>query len=390
MTSWPLRWHWSGRPGVVYQFLCLVPVPPLHVSLAYIAALYTFLNSLLCRFINTAEKKFSSTHHLKHDGDLSTTCVQMWYGQSVQSTLESFESCCFSVSNLNALVRNTHTHAIDSMSIPPFLIGHQTVIKFPWIPTLGISRLKSNRVVSACSDHGDLSESTILHRRLNSLQVDTNLNRLGLRLKHRHHHTHLAANARYALRGDPIADWTTAAIALTILAIRITSGVGHCCCLSSSVPMKMKMLKQKWWTRRNRTIILTSKLILSQHKDLQSFDICRWHCCCIRCCFSNHSFGLGFPDPALLLTFSFLRFKNEFLPETSDLVELCDGPSSGTEGMFKSSFFLHKFSMLILNCFFLLLSLSMQNGKTELKLADLTIIALALLVKAVILSAQLS
>ena len=55
--------------------------------------------------------------------------------------------------------------------------------------------------------------------------------------------------------------------------------------------------------------------------------------------------------------------------------------------MLKSSLFLNKLSMLSFNCFFLLLSLSVQNCKTELKLAYLTIIALALLVKAVILSA---
>ena len=56
--------------------------------------------------------------------------------------------------------------------------------------------------------------------------------------------------------------------------------------------------------------------------------------------------------------------------------------------MSKSSFFLNKFGMLGFKYFFLLLSLSVQNSETELKLANLTIIALALLVKAVILGAQ--
>ena len=55
--------------------------------------------------------------------------------------------------------------------------------------------------------------------------------------------------------------------------------------------------------------------------------------------------------------------------------------------MSKSCFFLNKFGMLSFNYFFLLLSLSVQNCETELKLANLTIIALALLVKAVVLSA---
>ena len=216
------------------------PVPPLHVSLAYIAALYTSFNPLFCRFINTAEKKFSSTHHLKHDGDLSTTCVQMWYGQSVQYTLEGFESSCFSVNSLNAFEWDPHTHTIDSMSNPSFLIGHQTVLNFPWIPSLGISRLKSNRVFSACSDHGNLGKSTILNRRLNTLQVDAYLDRLRLdRLINRHNHSHHAANARYASRSNPIAYWATAAIVLTILAIRIGSDVSCSCCFSSSCHLKM-------------------------------------------------------------------------------------------------------------------------------------------------------
>ena len=285
------------------------------------------------------------------------------------------------------------THAIDSMSNPPFLIGHQTVIIFPWIPILGISRLKSNRAVSARSDHGDLGESTILHRRENSLQVDTNLDRLRLnRLRHRHHTHEAATDHRYDSRSAPITDWVTAAIALTILAIRIGGRIAHGCCFSSSGHMKLieMLMKKQWWTRRNRTIVLTSKLILSIHIDVQSFDTCGCCCCCCRCCFSLHSFDLGFPDPALLLTFLFLRFENEFLPETSDLVEFSDGPSGGTEGISKGSLFLNKVGMLSFKCFFLLNSLSVQNGKTELKLANLTIIALALLVKAVILGAQFS
>ena len=97
--------------------------------------------------------------------------------------------------------------------------------------------------------------------------------------------------------------------------------------------------------------------------------------------------GLGFPDPALLLTFFFFGFENEFLPETSDLIKLCDGPSGGTEGVFEGSFFLNKVGVLSFKCLFLLNSLSVQDGETELKLANLAIIALALLVKAVILGA---
>lgn len=93
------------------------------------------------------------------------------------------------------------------------------------------------------------------------------------------------------------------------------------------------------------------------------------------------SLGLLFPQPALLLAFSFFWFKNKFFPEAGDLVELSHGIARGAQSRLERRFLLDELRMLRLQRFLLLDALTVQDGQAKLQIADLAVVALALLLE---------
>jgi hypothetical protein len=82
------------------------------------------------------------------------------------------------------------------------------------------------------------------------------------------------------------------------------------------------------------------------------------------------------------------RFKDEVLPKAGNLVELCDCSSSSAKCTPYGGLLLYEIGVFRLEFFFLLDSLAVQNGQAELQVADLAIIALALLFQAGVLFAN--
>ena len=89
-----------------------------------------------------------------------------------------------------------------------------------------------------------------------------------------------------------------------------------------------------------------------------------------------------------LLLFTLFVFKDEFLPKAGDLVKLGDSGAGGTESAPEGGLLLDEFGVLSLESLLLLDSLSVQDGKAELQVADLAIIALALLFEALVFGAD--
>lgn len=82
-----------------------------------------------------------------------------------------------------------------------------------------------------------------------------------------------------------------------------------------------------------------------------------------------------------LLLLLLLGLENKLLPEAGDLVELGHGGSSGAQGASEGCLFLEEGVALRFEGFFLRDSLAMQDGEAELEVADLAMIALALLLQ---------
>ena len=93
--------------------------------------------------------------------------------------------------------------------------------------------------------------------------------------------------------------------------------------------------------------------------------------------------------PALLLPFNFFGFDDVFGPEAGDLSEFRVRAAGCQELRLEGGLFVDEGAVLRLERLFLLDTLPMQNGQTELQIADLPVIALALLLEAGVLGTNL-